>query len=607
MHISTKLFLIISVVFGIGLFWNVSKTSGIFYGDALGYHSYLPATFIHHNLTSIQTLAQDSTIDEGITAGISRWKYSYATNDRGNVIVQYTYANALMNLPFFMVGHVIAVITGCAINGFSLPYLVMIKIAGIFYGLLGFWLLYLVLKDRFGKDAVVFGLTSIFIGTNLFWFMMVQSGMAHVNIFFLYCLIIFGSQKYYQSYSNIWILVVAFAIGLLTVIRPTDIIAIIIPLLYGVNSLTGLQDRWTKISVRWKAILGVGFLSFMIPIVPQIIYWYIMTGEFIFYSYQEQGFNWLNPEIIAGLFGPRNGWLTYSPLMILPLLGMLLVKNTNPMRWASWILVPLYIYIAYAWWCYNYINGFGSRPMIHIYPILAFSLVLFLHKSSKSKVVFLKLLIAIFCCVNINYTLKAIDGRIVTDESTHAFNFATFFKKTINYQDLILRDTKVWQNEISTSKVIKAFDNQDSTSFMNIYDKGQEAFYIGPESEYSPFTIEHQFTQTDIDQYKYLRVGGDFMAPELVYNMYNHHILVLTVERSGENVHWYGIKLNNKIGKTDDTKGLQIQTCVVGEWGEVFFTLPLHNIEVGDVLKTMIWNPDRKKMYLRQLLFELGN
>ncbi len=607
MRLATIVFLVLSILFGVGTWWNVSKTSGIFYGDALGYHAYLPAAFIYGNLTHIQDMALDTTIDSGTTDGMKRWKDSYSVNQTGNVIIQYTYANALMNAPFFLLGHGVALVTHYPINGFSLPYLVSIKCAGIFYGLFGFWLLYLTLQAYFNRDDIVFGLTSIFIGSNVFWFMIIQSGMAHINIFFLYSLIIYASHRYYIQKKLKWIAVIGLAIGLLTVIRPTDIIAIMIPLFYGVSDRIAFQNRIRFLKNNLKSILPIGVFCMIIPVVPQVLYWYVMTGEFIFYSYQDQGFNWTHPEIIAGLFGPRNGWLTYSPLLAIPFVSIILIKKQYPLKWINWMIIPLYIYIAYAWWCYNYINGFGSRPMIHIYPLLAFALILAL---SSSKGVWRSILMVFIVClslVNVNYTLKAIDGRIVTDESTHAFNFATFFKNTINTNDLLLRDTEVWQPTLKSKALIQEVTIADSIKYNNCYDSIVGAFDIGSDLEYAPFSLEHIVSNTELLEYKYLSVGGDFMAPYLIYNLYNHHILTLSIKRGGGIVKWYGVKLNNKIGKTDQNKDVQIQTCVVGEWGDVYFTIPTEELKEGDLLKSVIWNPDKKQLMVRSFKMLFGN
>ena len=82
-----------------------------------------------------------------------------------------------------------------------------------------------------------------------------------------------------------------------------------------------------------------------------------------------------NPEIIKGLLGAKNGWFMYTPLMLIACLAFFVKGMAKDIRIVFFLLVPVYIYIVYAWFNYYYINGFGSRPMIHLYPLLAFGIL----------------------------------------------------------------------------------------------------------------------------------------------------------------------------------------------------------------------------------------
>jgi hypothetical protein len=44
--------------------------------------------------------------------------------------------------------------------------------------------------------------------------------------------------------------------------------------------------------------------------------------QFIYYSYAGESFDFLHPQIIRGLFGWKNGWLPYTPVMIFSLPGI---------------------------------------------------------------------------------------------------------------------------------------------------------------------------------------------------------------------------------------------------------------------------------------------
>src|SRR6185436_6603820 len=79
-----------------------------------------------------------------------------------------------------------------------------------------------------------------------------------------------------------------------------------------------------------------------------------------------------------GLFFPKNGWLVYSPLMACSIAGMFFYSRIKKWAWCLWLIFPAYVYIIYSWYCYTYINGLGSRPMIHLYPLLAIPMTAFI-------------------------------------------------------------------------------------------------------------------------------------------------------------------------------------------------------------------------------------
>ena len=67
--------------------------------------------------------------------------------------------------------------------------------------------------------------------------------------------------KYTKRGIIIWIVLCAFSLGLLTLIRPTDIIAIVIPITLG---MTSLQKRWEEIKSRIPQLLKYGLPAFLL-------------------------------------------------------------------------------------------------------------------------------------------------------------------------------------------------------------------------------------------------------------------------------------------------------------------------------------------------------
>jgi hypothetical protein len=104
----------------------------------------------------------------------------------------------------------------------------------------------------------------------------------------------------------------------------------------------------------------------------QVAYWHHATGgEFIVYSYQEQGFSWLRPHIGNGLFSYRAGWLTYTPIFILLVPGFALLRKQIPSLFLVLLgYTILFVYVAFAWDIWWYGASIGQRTMVQLYPLL---------------------------------------------------------------------------------------------------------------------------------------------------------------------------------------------------------------------------------------------
>ena len=85
-------------------FWvTYGKDKWIFYGDALGYYTYLPATFNYNKLLTISEISKDTNVPKIVRDYISNLNESSEINKTPPVI-QYTYVNSLLNSPaFFLV------------------------------------------------------------------------------------------------------------------------------------------------------------------------------------------------------------------------------------------------------------------------------------------------------------------------------------------------------------------------------------------------------------------------------------------------------------------------------------------------------------------------
>jgi len=382
-------------------FWDINKGETPFRWDMDQYYSYLPATFIHHDLTFKYT---------------NQYWLNAAPN--GNTVEKMTCGMAFMYSPFFLLGHKIAINKHSPLTGYSEPYATCVHYGTLFYCLLGLVILSFVLRRFYSDSITAITIACIFFATNLFYYTMNEGEMAHSYTFFLVSIFALLTCKWHETQKSIYFLWLGLTLGLLSLIRPTDILVSIIFIGYGIKSLPEFTDKMKRIIFSYKNI-PLFLLGFFVFWLPQMIYWKTRTDSFLFFSYGKEGFFWSDPQIINFLFSYRKGWFIYTPIMVFAMLGLffvLKIKN-NPFKLPIIICLVLAIYTLSCWWCWWFGGGFGMRSMIEFYALLAIPLAAFFQyifslEFKKQFFVFVTrgataLLVSVFLCLNIIQTYQS--------------------------------------------------------------------------------------------------------------------------------------------------------------------------------------------------------
>ncbi len=364
------LFLVLAIwaIFDMSL-WKVNeeKYRGVIKYDVISYYSYLPATVIYGDATL--GFIKDNSFRQ-------QQKFWYEKLENGNKLVVTSMGLSFMYAPFFFVAHWLAPSLGQTADGFSNIYQLMLIISGLFYAFLGLLLLRKLLLRLFDPWVTTLVLVAIALGTNLFYYSTRDAAMPHSHNFFLITLFLTLVLRWYKRpvWQNSMVLGLVF--GLIALVRPSNILLLLFLLLYGVSGWNSFVDRIQFYLKRWSLVL-VMLLGFFLPWIPQFLYWKAVTGHFLFFTYAEKGatFYWAHPHILDSLFSFRKGWLIYTPVMVLALVGLFFLR-----RWARpWFLALLtyviaMVYVQSSWWCWWFGGGFGLRPYISMYPLLAIPL-----------------------------------------------------------------------------------------------------------------------------------------------------------------------------------------------------------------------------------------
>ena len=351
--------------------------------DAVSYYAYLPAAVIYHDLSFEFTGALPESF-EGVI-----WTH---TSPNGKETLKMSMGVAFLLLPFFLIAHLLALLSPFPADGYSAIYQFIILIGAVFYLLAGLLFLQKVLKQFFEDRVVAISLVMVVVGTNLYYYTVAEPGMSHVFSFFLFNAFLFYLFKWNEQphWKNSFLF--ALFAGLIILVRPANILIMILPILYWNKRGFRKQVTWL-----WKQRMKVLFMVMVVFLVmlPQLVYWKYSTGSWVYYSYGEEGFYFNNPHIIDGLFSYRKGWFVYTPIMLFSVVCLFFMRKRIPelfMPLSVFLLVN--IYVVFSWWCWWYGGSFGARPMIESYGLLVLPFAVLIEKVIKQKI-WIKILAAL--------------------------------------------------------------------------------------------------------------------------------------------------------------------------------------------------------------------
>jgi len=474
--------------------------------DVFGYYLPLQATFIEGDPMLHEREWVDRLNEKEQFSGTV---YQVTAAEDGAPMYFFLFGMSYMYAAFFAVGHVFAGFLGFAQDGVSAPYQYALVYGCILYTIIGLYYFRKVLLLYFTDKIVALSLVILVLGTNYSHHMTLKN-LETVNVLFMFtAIIVWNTIQWYKEHKLRNLMMIGVSICLMGLIKPSEILILLVPVLWGIHSFASIKER---IGLFWnfrRQFLITIFLCLVIA-APQMGYWYLKTGSFIYDTYNNPGvgLDITSPHLFKSLFSYRKGWLLYTPLMIFAIIGFYFLLKKNKQLFFG-ILFPFLVsfYIIASWTEYWYGGGFSNRPVISLYPLLFIPFGYFLTwlLEQKQWMQFSFFGVAL-CLVFINqfqwWQLR--EGILNPYRTTKEYYWKTFLARSITKKDkqllLVNRDftgiNTLEYPETYSQKVVLQLEN---VSLENVKGKFEEYSFVNTYPYHTLTSKDHCWIEYSFD------------------------------------------------------------------------------------------------------------
>lgn len=572
----------------------------IFAYDNYGYYLYLPSKFIQKDLTFSDTSAYKKLNE---TYKNTPTYYQLMPSPKGGTIIRMYMGIAILISPAFFTGHIFALLTNFPPDGYSAPYQWTVIVYGLLLTLIGLITARKMLLKYFNDSTTALTLFITYFGTILLFFATLGNPIPHVYLFNLYIFLIWFTINWHEKQKWGSAVGIGVILGLIIAIRPSEIIALIIPVFYGIYNLNSLKIKINLVQKNLLQILTISII-FLVIIFPQYLYWRHYAGEYFVSVYNDPGstMDWLKPRIFNVLFSFRKGWFIYSPLSILAVTGMIFLYKSRKNEFLFTIL--FFIFNLYIISCFTSLISYGYRAFVQSLAVMMFPLAtlmgIIIRKRTLTLTVFTTLIV-VFIYINFVQTKQLRMEIIDKSRMTRRAFLAVLGKWDAKKPEMYMSVARTGYG-IDTLKQIELY-NEKQLIFNTFEDTNSEyaqkldsaIFYSGKHSlktdstySFSPGIKETVSNHVYTDHF-WIRASVYFYSddPESVKNAN----LVVTVQKNDNPFKYRGINFQKQ--------NIPFQP---GKWQRIIFDyISPENMPEDAELKVYFWNSGTSDIWIDDL------
>lgn len=361
-------------------------------GDGVGYYAYARSLLIEHRLDfAPDWLHANASFTEGRVDDQGRILATEYTVT-GHIDDHFSVGPAILWSPFLLAAHGLvhaANKLGFAIpaDGFSRPYRIAMAASTALYGFLGLLLSLDLARQYYAEKWALLATIAIWFASSLPVYMYFNPSWSHAHSAFAVSLFLWYWHRTRSRRSGLQWAVLGALSGLMINVYYLNVVFLV---LIGWEAI-GSYEQLLNVAGRGPALKQLQYhalfaLATILALTPTLLTKWVIYGKVLESGYPPfRIWSWTSPKIFAVLFSADHGLLSWTPVLLPALVGLVLFARRDAgFGGALSLAFVLYLYLIASFTNWDGLSSFGNRFFISFTPAFVIGLAALLEKLAAS-------------------------------------------------------------------------------------------------------------------------------------------------------------------------------------------------------------------------------
>jgi len=359
-------------------------------GDGVGYYAYVRALLVEHHLRFENDWRRANLSYRMYIVNSTGQIAAEAYTSTGHLQNRYAVGASLLWAPFLVPVHGVMLVLqrfGYQVraDGFSEPYVLTLALATALYGFVGLWISFRFASLFIPERRSLLATLGIWFAGSLPVYMYFDPAYSHAHSVFAVALFLWYWQRTRSQRTSTQWVVLGVLSGLMLNVYYLNITILLFPFL---ESLRRYWLAWRAPKHDWEAsgrlfLANVIYLfATTVAFLPTMITRQIIFGRPLEFGYGDIGpSHWAHPALWQPLFSSDHGLLTWTPIVIPAIVGLVLLRRYDK-ELAAYSLAAgvAFYYIVACHTDWHGLSSYGNRFFISLTPLFILGLAVILHE-----------------------------------------------------------------------------------------------------------------------------------------------------------------------------------------------------------------------------------